>query len=594
MLGLGASPAAAHAALISVQPAPESVLDAAPRHVDLLFSDPIELSLAKIAVYDGEGDQVPTGRPHHVDGERESVRASLPKLEDGSYIVTWRVVSIDSHPVQASFTFQVGPRATVSNPRGLAQRLLADQKGGVVVGVAYATVRWTLFAGLALLIGGALFLVAVAPSARAARASRRLVWGGWWATVVATVLGIGLEGAYGAARSLIDAFDPGLFGDVLGTRYGTLALVRLGLLVLAWPLLRALLRTDRPDVTPSRAWCLGGAIVAVGLALTPGLGGHATAGRATGFAVPADALHVLAMAGWLGGLVLLVAVALRDPDAAGLDAGLRRFSNVALTCVGLLVATGAFQTWRQVGSLDALRNTDYGQVLLVKLGVVAALVVAAAFSREIVGRRVEVTDEVDAEALPVPEVVTVGGPPARHGSRVDPGDASSPTGRRASFADDRPDDDRLDDDRRDDVRRLRRAVSIEVVLACAVLVASSLLVNTPPARATNDTGPVTFTMTSRTIAVDVIVSPGVRGANDVHITVLNRNGTLANVVDMQVQLANPQRDIAPITVALRRLGPGHYLAPGFDILFGGTWQFVAKVSTGPTDLVTLAESFTVR
>ncbi len=590
VLGAGASPAFAHAALISVEPQPESVLDTAPKHLDLLFSDPIELSLAKIAVYDGSGEQVRTGRPHHVGGQRESVRASLPKLDDGSYIVTWRVVSIDSHPVQASFTFQVGPRATVSDPRGLAERLLANQKGGVVVGTAYATARWVLFSGLALLIGGALFLVAIVPGARAARASRRLVWGGWWASVVATVLGIGLEGAYGAARSVFATFDPGLFGDVLGTRYGTLALARLGLLAVAWPLLRVLLRADRSEHAPSRVWCAAAAVVAIGLALTPGLGGHATSGRVTGVAVPADALHVLSMAAWLGGLVLLAAVVLREPEAPDLDEGLRRFSNLALACVALLVATGAFQTWRQVGSIEALRDTDYGRVLLVKLGVVAALVVAAAFSREIVGRRLsreaveddategDATegDATEGDATDAPnrrEVVRVGALPDGPGAMRLRTEVDVPRG---------------------DVGRLRRTVAIEVVLAAAVLVASSILVNQPPARATSQTGPITFTMTARAIEVDVIVSPGVRGSNDVHVTVLNRNGTLANVTDMQVQLANPERDIAPITVALRRLGPGHYLIPGFDIPFGGEWQLVAKVSTGPTDLVTLAQTFTVR
>ena len=133
-------------------------------------------------------------------------------------------------------------------------------------------------------------------------------------------------------------------------------------------------------------WVPAMAVVAVLLAVTPGLAGHAITGDWATAAVFSDTIHVLAMALWLGGLVVLAVVTLgRDATLQARDA-VERFSRVALACIIALVVTGGFQTWRQVGSLDALRSTDFGRILVVKLVLVALVIVFAAFSREVVLR----------------------------------------------------------------------------------------------------------------------------------------------------------------------------------------------------------------
>ena len=169
-----------------------------------------------------------------------------------------------------------------------------------------------------------------------------------------------------------------------------------------------------------REWWLASAgVLAVGLSLTPGLAGHAGTGIYTGFAIPADAIHVLAMACWLGGLVMLLAVVLPRTDPAELRQGINRYSALALGSIVALVVTGGFQAWRQVGSFNALRDTDYGKLLIVKLVVFAALIVAAAFSREVVNRRFRMPpddeppegpdlEHADEAELPAPVVVPVG------------------------------------------------------------------------------------------------------------------------------------------------------------------------------------------
>ena len=95
------------------------------------------------------------------------------------------------------------------------------------------------------------------------------------------------------------------------------------------------------------------------------------------------------MACWLGGLVVLcVAVLPRQRRSTSCAHGAAaRFSALALGCVVRARVTGGFQAWRQVGSLDALQGHRLRPLLIVKLVVFAALIVAAAFSREIVNRR---------------------------------------------------------------------------------------------------------------------------------------------------------------------------------------------------------------
>ena len=417
----------------------------------LRFSEPVEVALGGIRVYSSERERVVTGSPEHPNGSQSEVSVSLPKLSNGTYVVTWRVISADSHPVEGAYTFQVGPKATLTkkNAQGVANSLLSTTGGSTTVGVVYGIDRAALFGGLALLIGAPVFLVAVWPRGRTDRRAARVVWAGWLTVAVTTVLGIALEGIYASGLPLSKLFDPTVFRDVLDTRYGKVALVRLALLALAFPLLRVLLRRhDHEPARPLRAWWMGAAgLVGAGLAMTPGIAGHADTGIQTGLAIPADLVHVAAMACWLGGLVMLCVAVLPRADADELRVVLPRYSALALGAVVALIVSGGYQAWRQVGSIDALKNTDYGRLLIAKLVVFVALVVAAAFSREIVNRRFRWPppddDEVPADErrelkVPVARRVRVVGRSCRRLRGGDPpaattgGTTNSPTRRRCT------------------------------------------------------------------------------------------------------------------------------------------------------------------
>ena len=160
---------------------------------------------------------------------------------------------------------------------------------------------------------------------------------------------------------------------------------------------------------------------------------------------------------------------------------MNRFSALALGSVVVLVVTGGFQAWRQVGSLEALKDTDFGRLLLAKLVVFAAMVVAAAFSREVVNRHFrgvpdddELLDgESEIETARVPALVSVRGRGAAARAT-----ATSPATTTAASGATTPSTSRPTRRRR---APCAAASSVEIVFAVVVLAITALLVNAAPA-----------------------------------------------------------------------------------------------------------------
>lgn len=546
---LWASPASAHASLVEATPAPGSVLTDSPSAIELQFTESVETNSGAVRVYNTDANRVDNAG---VSVTGNTVRMALPSLPDGSYITTWRVISGDSHPIRGAFTFQVGESvdqsATSQKVLNLADRLLASRGGGTTVGAVYGVTRALIFIGLALLIGGVAFVALIDRAARTSQRIHRIVGLGFFLTVLGAAVGLWVYGPYSAGLSGGGSFS--LLNETLGTRFGQVGVARLALLAVAGVLTYWLFA--RPTVPRVWYWLAGA--VGIALAATPGVAGHASTGDWVPIALVTDTLHVSAMALWIGGLVALAAVTLTafvrttvpDPPLV-----LNRFSKMAMTCVGVLIVTGSFQTWRQVGSLDQLRSTDYGRILIVKLLLFVVMLVLAAFARETVFRLTwREPDEPDA---------------------------------------DEPDPIEIDSAK--EVIGLRRALAVEIIFALMVLVTTAVLVNAVPARteaAGSAQGAVGVTLKNSEVAVDITATPGVSGRNDIHVNTFTPAGSPRAVLDLKVALSFPSRRIDAIDVPLRRLGPGHYYSPGFDVPLAGTWRVEATPQLSEFEEPTLA------
>jgi len=555
-VGVLAGPAAAHANLLESTPSPGQVLQAAPEEIALSFSEPVDASFGAIRVYDSDSNRLDAG---DVKTRNNLVTLPLREVPDGSYVVTYRVTSRDSHPVTGAFAFQVGNAGNASSPRtqALAQELLSGEKGDRAVGAVYGISRGLLFGGIALMIGCAAFGLIVWPRARAATINRRLVWFGWASTALASAIGVLVYGPYAAGAGLADFFRSSLIEETLDTRYGQMGVARLVLLLLGFPILRMVLARDGDEPRPlSRAWLGAAGVFGVVVAATPGLAGHATSGDLVELAVVTDTIHVLAMAFWLGGLATLATVLLRtQPKVAEIEQPVARWSRLALWCVVAIVTTGTFQAWRQVGNLTALRSTEYGRMLIIKIVLFAGLMMLAVFSRESV-------------RYLWPE------PAAKPGKRL-------PVV--AGGADDHPAPKLTNAEQAEyeawEYRRLRSSVWAEVLVAIFVISVTALLVNAPPAKSAAENAQgnaIGVTLKARDVWVDVVVVPGRRGQNAVHVSALTPKGKVKDVDDLTITFDLPEEDITGLDVALEKISPGHYTATGFSLPIEGTWQVTAK------------------
>ncbi|MEV5317578.1 copper resistance protein CopC [Streptomyces sp. NPDC052687] len=415
----GAAPASAHAALTGSDPRQGAVVDKAPEQVSLTFSETVSLSDDSLRVLGPKGERADTGEARGT-GATYSVTLR-PGLPDGTYTVSYQVVSADSHPVAGAFTFSIGA------PSATSVTVAEQAAGGGVVGFLYGLGRYASYAGFIVLAGGAAFTLACWPRGTGVRAVQRLVVSGWVTLTAATLGLLLLRGSYTSSGKFGDVFDLELLGQVLQTKTGAALVSRLLLLAAAALFIAVLFGAyakqieggaeggdaegedaegeDAAAEKESRDLAfglgVGGVVVAAGLAASWAMAEHASTGLQPGIAMPVDVVHLLAVAAWLGGLVTLLVALYRAPAGTPLDAtAVRRFSRVAFGSVLVLAATGLYQSWRQVGSWSALTGTRYGQLLCVKVALVVLLVGVAWISRRWTGRLTDtaVPDAVASDA----------------------------------------------------------------------------------------------------------------------------------------------------------------------------------------------------
>ncbi|MDI1460595.1 copper resistance protein CopC [Catellatospora sp. KI3] len=366
LLVLPASPAYAHAALLRTNPPAGSVVPQGPAEVQLTFSEPITPVTDKIRIIGPDGKRADQGTPT-VNGNVLRI-GMRDKALPGTYLVSYRVISADSHPVPGGFTFSVGaPSATPTAE--VADEV--DQTIQTLIAVA----KVVGYVGLILIVGPALVLALLWPGRLDRRGPRKLVWAGFGLVALSTLAGLYLQAPYTTGASLFGATASDL-GDVLGSQYGIALLVRLACLAVAAILVRPLLAGR--DGPVDRVLLL---IVAGIGALTWPLAGHPAASPVPPVSVAVDALHLAGAAVWFGGLLMLVAYLLRQADARELGAILPIWSRWAALAMSTVLLAGVVSGLIQVGTPAALVQTTYGRVLLVKVGLVALALAAAWLAR---------------------------------------------------------------------------------------------------------------------------------------------------------------------------------------------------------------------
>ena len=374
LLASPAAPARAHATLVGSDPADGVVLSTPPRQVVLTFSEPVRPVPDRIQVIGPDGQRVDRGEP-----SASGVELAIP-LEPvtarGTYLVSFRVISADSHPVPGAVTFSIGAPSQTPTLGG------EEAGGDSAARVAMSVGKYLGYAGLVFLVGSAVGLAVFWPRRLDRRAAARLSWAGLGLVTLGTLTTLWVQVPYTTGGGLLDG-DAAALRDVLGSTYGAAHIVRLGVLVAVAVLLRPLLqgRAGRSDLI------LLGGLAVVGLGTWP-VAGHPVASPLPAVSIVVDTVHLAAMSFWLGGLVILAGFLLRLADERELTAVLPVWSRWATLAVTWLLLAGLVMAVIEVGSVGALLDTSYGRLLLVKVGLVALVTGVAAYSRRLVRRRI--------------------------------------------------------------------------------------------------------------------------------------------------------------------------------------------------------------
>ncbi|HEV2344410.1 MAG TPA: copper resistance protein CopC [Actinocrinis sp.] len=613
-----AGPASAHASLERTDPSDGSVLAVQPAVIAAQFDESVGVSADSLRVFSPDGTRVDNGTTTH-GAQDDIITVSLRSgLGNGTYTVAWHVVSADSHPVSGAFTFSVGaPSRTTVNATAV------ETRSSTAVGVVYGAARWAAYLSFALLAGTIMFLALCWPKGATARGTFRLIVIGWVTLVASSVLQLLLQGVYSSGLPVSRIFDPSVIQVTTATRFGSTIEVRLLILALAAPAVtigvqRLATQTLGQRMRSAALVLLG----TLGAAATWAATGHASTGIQVPISVVSDILHLTAMAVWLGGLAVLTLLVLRDPEKPKqAAAAVKRFSTVALTCVLVMIGTGTYQAWRDVGSLHVLFDETYGRLVLVKisgllvligLGYYARLRIASGLTTSALAPTTETTD-VDADddvekahAAISPASATASlstASPNTTSGRSGHGPGLNKPGRRTARVGGQPRPHNANGNARvrETLSQLRRSVAAETAIVLIVLAATAIVVDSVPGRGANGlaTEPgstdVSLLFNTGTAAgtVLVVVEPGKIGPNQSHLLIENTKGEPYSPVQVAVSYSLPARNIGPINSKVSVDGPGHYVDTPTPLTFAGQWQVAITIRSDDFDETTIRVPFLV-
>jgi copper transport protein len=526
-----AAEADAHAALVRSDPPAGANLTDPPTEIRLWFTEPLEKRYTQAQVLNATGEVLPEVRSMIAPDDNHQFVVTLPSdLPDGGYTVAWRTLSAaDGHTLEGYFGFQVGAGTAASSVPAMAPTSMNDTAR--VLTRALALIGLTALLAVAPFTLGVLDPTAQATPGLAERVQPRLRH---YALVAAAVALLGSVAALGAQTATIapDVSLPIAMGETLtATRYGQVWLLRLlGLLLVIAAVAVALLGRS----SWRRGALIVGTMLGVAVPVPFSLLSHAAAqpvGRVA--AITADALHLLASAIWGGGLLLLALVlvpALRPFSSGMWRAALRkaipRFSMLALAAWSILLLSGLYNAWLQVGTVEGLANTPYGQSLLLK-GILLIPILALAAFHLVLGWR-GVSGEVS--------------------------------------------------------HQVARTFALEALLVVAVLLVVGRLIGQEPAREvmakqtpTQLQTPLLFTTEDGNRSGGLAISPGAAGTNTFNLGI--DGSPLSEGAEGVLRFALPAQNIGEQELRLPQVAPNRFATEGSELALPGDWRITVIVRT---------------
>ena len=525
----------AHAVLLDSSPKPGEMLMQSPAEVVANFNEGVGPIFFKVLDVKGQ----PVGDPGEIrlDGTKMilPLRATLP---NGTYVLTYRVISADTHPVGATFGFSIGePMKTVA--------ATADAGSRSIWALAVAVNRWVLYAGMLWVAGTALFLLLLGIEGSLREDARQKARWASVLTALSYVLAVGFGGADMQLGGVDALWKAATWRSGLDSTLASSAV--LGLIAMALLYAGFVAGEQR-----RHGVLIAGATLAIGSFLVTG---HAATAPPAWLMAPVVGVHLLATAFWIGAFRPLL-LSTGQLSAADSGALMQRFSNFAVPAVIVVLISGTAISLKQLGSPAKLFDNDYGTVLLTKIILVLVIIGIAAYNKINLTPRLIAND--------------VAG-----------------------------------------VSKIKRTITLELMLYVIVLAAASALTVTTPPRALVVTGEagaaeakmamMTGGLVKRTLendagySAEIELSPAKVGENMLMVTLKDPAGVIVqDATALEVTVALESAGISEVRLKAEAVGNGMWHVMIGETLIPGDWALTIDGYLTDYDKTSFATTVTLK
>ncbi|KXG10650.1 Copper transport protein YcnJ [Anoxybacillus sp. P3H1B] len=361
----------AHAYIVRSTPSENETLARAPSMIRIEFNEEIQDHFYSLKLINEAGQSITLNQVRIDKNHPKILEANLPNaLSQGTYMIQWRVVSSDGHPVKGTIPFQIGQG-------GKTETSILPKTKNYLPQLDMVWIRWLFYVSSSLFVGMLFFKQIVEPKQETFSFSFRynaLYWLAYIGMSLSILLSLPLQITVEADVPWSKAWSVSFIKKMItDSSFGSVWLIQIACLGLLLITGSAITYFHQRQEKRLKRWVSLSFIIGMGLLFTKSLLGHTAASPHRMISVLIDFLHLLAASLWLGSLCMIAIIlplellAKKEKDWHRYWAAIKRFSYWGAIFACGVMMTGAYMSLQQVPTFSALLSTMYGKFLMGKV-----------------------------------------------------------------------------------------------------------------------------------------------------------------------------------------------------------------------------------